>query len=466
MNRSNDHFNSISKKRCFSKQNKLKQKEIGLVFVVFSDPYQELTLVRTGFLDDLISNYRVVVMVGSALIRDHLQSHFGTSAIDVILYEDRQPSRSDQLLQALLTCKYEKNAGPFRRAQRNAARLKKSLLGKFKSLVLYMAAKIAPEKVLLLVQNCFLSDQFLDNLYKRYKPILTVLTWGGAYGPCPMVIRSATKLGCKTISVDATWDCMDELAVIPKVDKLLVWNEAMKEEAIARHRYDPRNVSVVGPLRCDFYRRKEYKISKEAFFEAHGFDTNRRLITIAINRGDPETYCRLVDLLIKADEERQLCHPIQIYVRLAPWSYPHAFQRISKHNLVRVEASYHFEGKSLVQEKEIIETVNLLLHTNILVSVLSTLILESAYFDIPNISLHFPEFKSLYERDFLHPLSETGGVTFVDDIPAVLQAVNKYLISPEQDANGRNAILNRLCHGGDGQVNGRVLSEIEQLIRK
>ncbi len=370
------------------------------------------------------------------------------------------------MIQALIACKYEKFSGPFRQARRKAARSKKHLLGIIKSLILHAAARITPEAVLLFIKNHALSISSIDELYKRYQPDLTILSWGGVYAPCPMVQRSARKFGCRTISVDASWDCMDELSVIPKLDKLLVWNEFMKEEAIQKHRYDPRNISIVGPLRCDFYRRQENKVNKEIFFEKHGLDCQRRLVTLAINRGDPETYCRIVDMLIKADQEKHLCCPIQIYVRLAPWSNPESFQRIKEYNLVRVQASYNFGGGTLVREEEIVETVNLLQHTDVLLSVLSTLILESAYFDTPNISLRFPEFQSLYERDFLRPLFETGGVAFVDDVPALLQAVNRYLADPQQDASGRIEIIQRLCHGGDSMVKKRVLAEISQIIDK
>jgi hypothetical protein len=118
-----------------------------------------------------------------------------------------------------------------------------------------------------------------------------------------------------------------------------------------------------------------------------------------------------------------------------------------------------------VQEKEIIETVNLLLHTNVLVSVLSTLILESSYFNTPNISLRFAEFKDFYERDFFPPLYETGGVTFAKDTPTLIQALNRYLADPHQDDSGRERILQDLCARGDGKVKARVLNEIEMLIK-
>ncbi|MBN2399946.1 MAG: hypothetical protein JXI33_06355 [Candidatus Aminicenantes bacterium] len=333
-------------------------------------------------------------------------------------------------------------------------------------MALHAMARILPESVLLFIRNHAFSDRFLNRLFKRYRPILTVLSWGGVYEPCPMVQRSAKKFGCRTISVDASWDCMDELSVIPKVDRLLVWNESMKAEAVQKHHYDPRNVSVVGPLRCDFYRRQEYRTSRDAFFREHGLDHDRRLVTLAINRGNPETYCQIVEQLAKADREKHLCRPIHIWVRLAPWSDPESFQRIKKYDFVRVQPSYNFSGRTLVGEEEIFQTVNLLQHSDILVSVLSTLILESAYFGTPNISLRFPEFRALYERDFLLPLFKTGGVAFADDMRELFQALNRYLSDPLQDATGRIAIMQQLCHGGDGLVKARALGEIERLIGK
>lgn len=443
-----------------------KNKLVGIrpVFVVFSDAYQELTLVRTGLLDDLISKYQVIIIVGSELVKDHIQLHYRSTPIAIFVCSDRTASWWDRVIQALIACKYEKFAGPFRQARRKTARSKKLFLGIIKSLLLHAVARITPETVLLFIKNHVLSDSSLDELYKSNRPVLTILSWGGVYAPCPLVHRSAKKFGCKTISVDASWDCMDELTVIPKLDKLLVWNDSMKAEAVKKHRYDPQNVSVVGPLRCDFYRRSEYRVSRETFFEKHGLDCSRKLVTLAINRGDPETYCQIVDLLIKADKEKRLCHPIHIYIRLAPWSNPESFRRIREYGLVRVQASYDFGGGILVRKEEIVETVNLLQYTDVLLSVLSTLILESAYFDTPNISLRLPEFQTLYERDFLRLLFETRGVAFVDDMPALLQAVNRYLTDPQQDAQDRNAILQRLCYGGDGMVKSRVLAEIDQII--
>jgi hypothetical protein len=330
--------------------------------------------------------------------------------------------------------------------------------------ILRVLAGIVPERILLIIRDHIFSDPVLDGLFKQYRPALTIVSWGGVYSPCPMVLRSAEKFGSLTISVDASWDCMDEVSVIPKVNRLLVWNEPMKEEAIAKHGYDQRHVSVSGPLRCDAYRSPESVVPRSACFEMLGLDAGRKLITLAINRGTPDVYCGVVKSLLLEDEEDRLAHPIQVYVRLAPWSRPEAFSEIASHPLVKIGKSYSFETASMVQEEEIALTVNLLCHTDVLITVLSTLILESSYFSIPNISLRFPEFRALYERDFIAPLYETGGVTFVDDMLSLITAVNQYLADPGLHAKGRQTILQRLCHGGEGMVKERVLAEIDRLL--
>lgn len=435
------------------------------IFVVFSDAYQELTLIRTGLLDDLRAKFETILIVPSQLVKKHIFAYFGYTKINIFVFQDISTSLMQKIIDALIARKYAKYAGPCRRRRWEEYRAPSNLLKRIRGMVIHVLARILPESILLFIQNHLLSDVFLDAMFKRYKPVLTILSWGAAYDPCPKVVRSAKKFGSKTISVDASWDCMDELSVIPKVDRLLVWNEAMKKEAIVRHRYDPRRVSVVGPLRCDFYRRPDFLIDRDTFFQKHRLYRDRKLITLAVNRGDSEIYSNVLRALVQADEKKRFVHPIQLILRLAPWSNPDDFYDIGKHPLVLIETSYSFDKDTLVSKEEISDTAGLLQHTDVLVSVLSTLILESVYFNTPNISLLFPEFKALYQRDFITPLFEMGGVTFVDDIPALLHAVNRYLSNPHADEKGRKAILKDLCYNGDGKVKARVLSEVNQLIK-
>jgi len=183
-------------------------------------------------------------------------------------------------------------------------------LHKAKSGILRALSAVVPERAILAVQTRAFADRFLDGLFKRHRPALTVLSWGGVCDPCPMVVRSARKHGCRTISLDASWDCMDELAVVPKLDRLLVWNEAMKAEAVARHRYDPGRVSAAGLLRCDDYPRRGGWVDRGRFLAERGFDPDRRLVTLAVNRGDPAVYLRVVTALLDA-VNRYLVDPRQ-----------------------------------------------------------------------------------------------------------------------------------------------------------
>jgi hypothetical protein len=433
------------------------------IFLVFSAEYQELTFVQTGLLTDLSSKFRCICIVPSEKIRDHLNNYFMDDAPDIHVYREHQESTNERNIRALLARKYAKNAGPYRKLRRRRIQTAGKPIAILKSTLFTIAAWIIPEWMLVLTRDSLFSDASLDALFRRHRPVLAILSWGGVYGPCPMVIRSAKKAGCKTISADASWDCMDELSVIPKVDRLLVWNGAMKAEAVTRHRYNPDDVMPVGLLRCDFYRRNEYLAGRETFFENHGFEGNRKLVTLAVNGRHPETWRRVVHALLGEDGENRPLHPIQVYVRLAPWSDPADFKEFELHPHVTVRTGYRIDGPTLLKEEEIAETVNLLRHTDVLVSVLSTLILESVCFDTPNISLRFEEFRSLYERDCMAPLFEMGGVAFADDIPRMIEAVNRYLSDRAADKEGRSVILQRLCNGGNGKVKTRVLNEIVKM---
>jgi hypothetical protein len=258
---------------------------------------------------------------------------------------------------------------------------------------------------------------------------------------------------------------MDECAVVPRVDRLLVWNEAMKAEAVAKHGYEPSRVSVIGLLRCDDFGRLGGRIEREAFLAERGFAPDRKLITIVVNsRGRPDVFVRAATALLDADREKTLGPPIQVLVRLAPRSNPADFAVLEAHPHARLDSSFDFGADVPVADADVAKTAALLRHTDILISVVSTLILESACFATPNIALRFPEFREFYERDFLSPLFETGGVRVVEDVPSLLDAVRLYLVRPERDAEGRAAIRQRLCYGADGLAKTRALREIARIL--
>ena len=180
--------------------------------------------------------------------------------------------------------------------------------------------------------------------------------------------------------------------------------------------------------------------------------------------GSESAFIRIIKMLCDAEDIDSFCCRIQLFVRLDPDSDRSLYGELEGNPLVTISRGFFFYSESMINRNEIIDTASLLRHTDVVISVLSTFILESSYFDKPNISLRFEEFLQLYERDFLDPLYETGGVTFANDFPALVEALNRHLSTPQENAAARLSILRDLCAGGDGRVLERVMNEIDRLL--
>ena len=68
------------------------------------------------------------------------------------------------------------------------------------------------------------------------------------------------------MAVDPSWDNFtNKLLPVRRVDRLVVWNDLMKQQAIELHGYDPEGIRVAGTPQWDLYFREGVTISREAF---------------------------------------------------------------------------------------------------------------------------------------------------------------------------------------------------------
>lgn len=448
------------------KQIALKKKKV--VFVSFPHFSHEISLVRTGLLEALIQKgYCLVIFVGNNSQRSRLEEYFAGQNVQVVaVNEPHKYSFIEAIIYESLYRKYITKMPPERRKviQGPQARNKRKsvqVITKYvlKELIVALVL-LFPEKNRIALLCRLGSNKEIDLFFARLSPLLTVLSWAGIHQPDKIIFLSAKKYKCRTISIDACWDLMEDATWAPILDKLLVWNEEMRSEAIQYHGYPLERVNPVGILRCDFYRRKEFLLSKKAFFEKYRLDEKRRLIAVALNSICPiEVWRKVIETISRA---KNICYPVQIFVRLCPCPYMkrEQFKDVLNEPFIRIEEA--FSGEHLVSREEIMRLVNLPAHTDILISLLSTLILESFYFDKPNISLAFEPLRHLYKRDFLQPFLLQKGIRIAYDEEGLINAINAYLLNPELDKEARKETLEKFCFGSDGRVTERVLFEIEK----
>ena len=70
------------------------------------------------------------------------------------------------------------------------------------------------------------------------------------------LLRTAARRGVWTAAIDPSWDNFtNKLLPIRPVDRLIVWNDLMKQQAIDLHGYQPAAIRVAGTPQWDRYFR-------------------------------------------------------------------------------------------------------------------------------------------------------------------------------------------------------------------
>ncbi len=98
---------------------------------------------------------------------------------------------------------------------------------------------------------------FADQLFDRYRPALLVASNPGLILSEIPLLRTAARRRVRSMAVDPSWDNFtNKLIPVRRVDRLIVWNELMKQQAIDFHGYAPDEVKFAGAPQWDLYFRE------------------------------------------------------------------------------------------------------------------------------------------------------------------------------------------------------------------
>ena len=112
-----------------------------------------------------------------------------------------------------------------------------------------------------------------EPLFDTYRPTLLVTSSPGLiYAEVPL-LRTAARRRVRSMAVDPSWDNFtNKLLPVRRVDRLIVWNDLMKAQAVELHGYQSDEVCVAGTPQWDLYFKPRQSGSREAFFSGVGAD--------------------------------------------------------------------------------------------------------------------------------------------------------------------------------------------------
>jgi CDP-Glycerol:Poly(glycerophosphate) glycerophosphotransferase len=311
-----------------------------------------------------------------------------------------------------------------------------------------------------------------ESLFERHRPALYVASSPGLIFAEVPLLRTAVRRGVRSMAVDPSWDNFtNKLLPVRRVDRLIVWNELMKEQAVALHGYDPRQIRLAGAPQWDLYFRPGATDARDAFFRRIGADPAQRLVTLTTTPRELYPHHDHV-LRVMTDARRSgAWPPSQILVRLHPRDDVQAYDAFRDTPGVIIEKPFRStvttgDGLAVdVTAESQRHLANTMRHSDVVVNVASTIAIEASIFDTPVVNIAFDgeaaaEFARSARRyyRFTHYQSVTRhGAVRVAETPAQLaDEVARYLADPARDREGRRRMVAEQCQFTDGRSAERL----------
>jgi CDP-Glycerol:Poly(glycerophosphate) glycerophosphotransferase len=321
-----------------------------------------------------------------------------------------------------------------------------------------------------------ISDAVMEPLFDRYRPALVATASPGLIFSEIPVLRTARRRGIPTAAVDLSWDNLTNKFFPPRqVDRLVLWNSTMRDEALALHGYSRDRVAVAGPPQFDSYFA-EPRSSRADFCRQMGLEPARRLITLAtIPASKFPHHAFVIEQLIDAMESGAIRQPSDLLIRLHPRDDLRHYEKYLNRPHVIVEKAFRHtaarsgDGMDVdFMSENTRHLANTMHHSDVVLNVASTLAIEASIFDTPVINIAFDgqpgSNRALMEWHYgsthFQKVVRSGAVRIAQSSGEMVDLINMYLGKPSQDADGRRRIVAEQCEFTDGRSAERVAAEI------
>ena len=326
------------------------------------------------------------------------------------------------------------------------------------------------------VSDRLVRDAAAEASFARHRPAVVVAATPGLILSEIPLLRTARRRRVRSMAIDLSWDNLTNRFFPPRqVDRLVLWNRTMLDEARELHGYDVERIAVAGVPQFDSYFA-DARSTREAFCARVGLDPARRIITLAtIPASKFGHHGFVVDRLLDAIESGTIGEPASVLVRLHPRDDAAPYERFAGRPHVVVEkpfrrtATRSGDGMDIdFMRENTRHLADTLFHSDVVLNVASTIAIEAAIFDTPVINIGFDgqpgSNQALmdwhYGSTHFKKVLRSGAVRIAQSPAEMIDLVNRYLGDPAGDAAGRQRIVAEQCEFTDGRSAERVAAEI------
>lgn len=362
-----------------------------------------------------------------------------------------------------------------------------SAIDKFTPLARFLKKVFGYSKVNKLISwlyKSFTSPKLYKDVFDKHNPDLVIVTRVLNYSIDYALMRRAAKEKVPVVSLVSSWDNLTSKAFFPfALEKLVVWNHVLKDEAIDLFEFPEDKIFVSGIPRYDVFFREGTFSDRETFFKKFNLDPKKKLIvygTGSANTGrtildpvspEPDINEYIADQI----KEGKITESTQLLVRLHPQAKPEQYQKL----IDREDVFVHIPGnKAEFQDRlfsinDDIELGESMMHADVIVNLASTVTIDAAVFDTPIICVNFdfrgerPEkisVKRLYFFDHYAKLKQTDGFDLANSKEELISQINRAIEDTTHLAENRRQIIEQQCVFTDGKSGERVANHILRIL--
>jgi len=265
--------------------------------------------------------------------------------------------------------------------------------------ILLLRTFASMRKLLVRMQNRFIPRPNLyADLFDKYRPDLVIASTAG-WRLDRYLLREATLHNVPSMAAIVGWDNPSSYAIRgASMDYATCWSELQKDELVYGSDWDPERVNVGGIPSYDGYFRKEWLLSRADYFKLHGLDPERKLISYACSFVHFAPNYPNVEALAKLISSSSLVQPSQLLVRLHPSHFQdkpaifaeeraRIFELETKYPHVHVVKPVALGGSlGYYGGEDMDEKSSMMAHSDVLVTVYSTMVVETAVHDTPVVA--------------------------------------------------------------------------------
>jgi len=326
----------------------------------------------------------------------------------------------------------------------------------------------------------FVKANYFAKYFDKYKPNLIFLA--NLFDEHETnFLREAKSRGVKSVGLINSWDRITARSILRLLpDKLVVFNDFVKENAIRHNLLKSENVFVGGIPQYDQYFTSTPQLKREKFFKKIGVPENNKLLVYApIGSEFSNSDWDIIDLLYAKNKRKVFGENVSILVRFPPNDFfaPEEFTK-------RPWMIYDYPGTRFSEHRTIDWDMNFtelshlsdtLYYMDLIVCYASSISVDAVMLNKPVINIDFEvrenEFMAkspthYYKKAHYQHALKTGGIKLVQNEGEMIDWINKYLKNAELDKANRLQLAKEQCGILDGKSGERITRYMLEYLNK